>query len=84
MSIKTRLEAIERMVPDAIVLKLDDGSTFEHPGPAIAFYMEGMRQIAKKRGPIYHAALHYVSATGCGRMHELLRAMALGPVKRRK
>ena len=82
MSIKTRLEALEEVTPQGIVLTLDDGTQIEHPGPVLEFYEEATEQISRKRGPLYNAALHTVSATGFGKMHELLYAMAVGPQRK--
>lgn len=79
-SLEARVRALEEKMPDDIVLTLGDGSTVEHPGPALDFYNEASAQIERKRGPLYEAARRVVGATGFGRLHELLYAQATGPV----
>ena len=79
--LRRRIEALESAVPQEIVLTLKNGSTFHHPGPAMDFYMEGMAQIQKGRGPLLKALLSTVSATGCAGLWEVLVVVAVGPVE---
>lgn len=80
-NIETRLRALEMKVPADIVLMLRDGTTIEHPGPPLAFFAHASEQIAQRRGALFNAAHRIVSATGCGKLHEVLLAMVEGPVE---
>jgi hypothetical protein len=58
------------------MLYLCDGSTFHHPGPALAFYTEAMSEInAGHDGPIMTALRQTVRAKGCGKLYQLLWAV---------
>jgi hypothetical protein len=76
-SIRRRLEALEARLPQEIVLTLDDGSTFHHPGGPLEFDREVRDQMQNGGGPLVEALLRTVSAEGCGRLWELTRAVYL-------
>jgi len=79
-NLEARVRALEERVPEDIVLTLDDGTTIEHPGPVLTFYKQALEEI--RRSPkARERYARVVSATGCGRLHEMLRAFALGPVE---
>lgn len=75
-SIRRRIETLEAHVPQAIILTLNNGGTFNYPGSILEFYTEGMKEIAMGGGPILNACGRTVSAKGCGRFYELMRAVA--------
>ncbi|MGA6987634.1 MAG: hypothetical protein WBZ01_16380 [Terriglobales bacterium] len=64
-------------MPQEIVLTLDDGTTFHHPGGFLEFGSEVSDQMRKGGGPLVEALLRTVSAEGCGRLWELMRAVYL-------
>ncbi len=76
-SIRRRLEALEARLPQEIVLTLDDGSTFHHPGGFLEFGSDVRDQMGEGGGPLVEALLRTVSAEGCGRLWELMRAVYL-------
>ena len=75
MSVDSRLEALERDLPRELVLLLDDGHTFHHPGPPLQFYAEAMQQI-KSNGPLFRACCRAVRASDGSRLYEIVRALA--------
>jgi len=79
-AIRRTISDLAARVPQPISLTLDDGTKVEHPGGPLEFFADAQDQINRKRGPLCQAALHNVSATGCGRLHDILFAMAIGPV----
>ena len=56
------------------MLLLDDGHTFHHPGPALKFFAEAMRQI-KSNGPLFRACCRATRASDGSRLHEVVRAV---------
>jgi len=75
-SIRRRIEALEAAAPKSVVLYLKDGSEFYHRGPALEFYADAMRQIHAGRGALADAVRNAVGARGCGRLWEVLQAVA--------
>jgi hypothetical protein len=73
--IRRRIEALEHGLPREIVLTLADGSTFHHSGPPLKFASEAVAQ-AESGGPIVDACCRTVKAMGCGRLYELIAAIA--------
>ena len=82
--LRRRIEALETEVPEAIVLHLDNGREFRHPGPSLEFYFQGLEQIRKGRGPIAEVIDRVVDAEGCGRLWEVLKVLAHGPAEKVK
>jgi hypothetical protein len=81
MSLRNRIEELERVDPGLIELTLDDGSTRAFPGlSAKEFVIRGMDQIRERSGPIFDAIGRAVDGRNCGRLWQLLRAMWCGPV----
>lgn len=73
-SLRSRIEALEAGLPCEIILTLENGETYRHPGPALKFFTEGMEQIRYGGGPILDAAYRTVEAKGCGALWQLLAA----------
>jgi hypothetical protein len=74
-SILYRIAVLEASLPEEIILTLDDGNFYHHPGPALRFYSEGLEQIRENRGPLLEAVRRTVNATGCGLIWQLLDAL---------
>src|SRR5271166_3123235 len=83
MSVDSRLEALERDLPKEIVLLLDDGHTFHHPGPVFKFYAEAMKQI-ESNGPLVRACCRAVQSSDGSRLHEAVRALAEPLIEEKK
>jgi hypothetical protein len=78
--IRGRIERLEAMEPEDIILKLRDGTHFHYHGPALSFCVEGMEDIWENRStPLLKAILDTVSAEGCGLIWQMLQALALCP-----
>jgi len=75
-NIRRRIAKLEAALPREIVLTLDDGTTFHHPGPALRFCVEGMDQIGTGRGPIADAVCRTGRAEGCGLLWQLLSSLS--------
>jgi hypothetical protein len=78
-SLVSRIKKLEASLPRKIELYLDDGSVFYHEGPVLHFANEGMRQASAGVGPIVEAARRTVSAKGCGKLWQLIAALADSP-----
>jgi hypothetical protein len=79
-NIGARIERLESMEPADIILKLRDGTHSHFRGPALRFYMEGMKDIEEGRSTaLTTAIMETVSAEGCGLLWQLLQALAGGP-----
>ena len=63
-------------MPREIVLTMDDGTTFHHPGPALELCVEGLDQIRAGHGPIVEVVGRTVHAKGCGLLWQVLAALA--------
>ena len=80
-NIRARIEKLETREPEDIILKLRDGTHFHYPGPALSFFSEGLDDIRENRTtPLLKAIRETVSAEGCGRIWEVLLALAYSPV----
>jgi hypothetical protein len=74
--LRRRIETLEATLPKPVVLILDDGSTFRHPGPALKFYCEIVAQIYAGQGPLLDIVRRAVRSEGFGRkMLELCKAI---------
>lgn len=73
--LKKRIQRLEANIPEDIVLYLKDGREYRHPGPPLDFFMQGMNDLARGEGALLDALKQTIRAKGCGRLHELLRAL---------
>lgn len=72
---KSRLAAIEAKLPKPVVLILEDGSTYRHPGPPLKFYGEILKHI-NENGPLCGIVRRAVRSQGFGaKMLELAKAL---------
>lgn len=79
-NIRARIERLEAVEPADIILKLRDGAHFHLRGPALWFYMEGMKDIEDDpSSPLVKAIMETVSAEGCGQLWQVLQALAPPP-----
>ena len=85
MSLRNRIEELERLDPGVITLTLDDGSSRSFPGLSpVQFCTQAGEEFKRGGGPISDAILRAVSASrNMGRLHELLRANGFPSSKRR-
>ena len=76
MSLRNRIEELERLDPGVITLTLDDGTSRSFPGLSpVQFCTQAGEEFKRGGGPISDAILRAVSASrNMGRLHELLRA----------
>jgi len=82
MSLRSRIEELERKDPGVITLTLDDGSTRSFPRlKPIEFLTAAENEIRSGGGPIAGAILRCVAASSnIGRLWELIQAL-FDPVK---
>lgn len=79
--IRRRIEELEAKMPKPVVLILDDGSMFRHPGPQLKFYSEIVAQIYAGQGPLLDIVRRAIRSEGFGaHMLELCKAI-LEPAK---
>lgn len=74
-NILSRLHELEARAPQSIVLYLEDGSQFRHPGGPFEFFAEAMKQIPRE-GPIVRAARCTVRAKGCGLLWQVIASLS--------
>jgi hypothetical protein len=80
MSLRSRIEELERRLPRAVVLHRSDGTTFHHHGPGLRYVGDAFKEILEGRGPLRDAVLDTVSTEGTGHgLTQLLQAIANSP-----
>jgi hypothetical protein len=82
--LRRRIEALEAVAPQEVVLTLDDGTEYRHPGPALSFFADGMDAINKGQGLLFEAICRMRSAEGCALLWQVLQAVATSPPQRRQ
>jgi hypothetical protein len=79
--IRRRIEALEAVVPEDIILTLRNGGKFRFDGEPLDFYIAGLEAARKRKGPLYEALRKTENATGCGNLWQVLVVAAMGPIE---
>jgi hypothetical protein len=79
-NMRARIERLEAMEPEDVILTLRDGSHFHCGNSPLRFYVETLEDIRLNRSSAaLTAVLQTVSAEGCGLLWQVLQAIAAGP-----